>query len=89
MPFDVEYLIRSVTGKREMTTHGTGSGKIYVEHVKSADGVVDIVEVVSLVAPSNTDTFNIGSEWKCIAAGAVKKYIKTAASTWVVQGTQT
>ncbi len=72
----------------EERSHGTGSGILYVHPLKSADGVVDIVKVVATAAPSTTDTFGIGSEWTNITAGAVKFYVKTAATTWTVVGSQ-
>jgi len=86
MAYIIEHLEIGV--RKEVNSHGTGSGTLYVRKDFSQDGVVEIHHIVAAAAPSTTDTFNIGSTWINITAGAVKMYIKTAATTWTVVGSQ-
>ena len=87
MPYDIKYLQDGL--RREMQSHGTGTGTLYVRGEYSDDGVVDLIRVVAKAAPSTFDTFNEGSTWVDITPGSVKEYIKTASGTWVVKGDQT
>ena len=89
MAYDLVHLDRSVRVDGAKT-NGTGSGTLAVMKLFTAQDAVPAVNlIVAAAAPSTTDTFSVGSLWINITAGAVKLYIKTAASTWVVVGAQT
>jgi hypothetical protein len=79
MAYTVERVYRSQV--REEQSNGTGTGTLYVEHIKSPDGVVDVAEIWSTDDPSTTDTYGIGSIWHNLTDGGL--FNKTAATTWV------
>jgi len=86
MAYEIKQLVMGV--RPQETTNGTGTGILYVLPILSADGAVDVRLIIAEAAPSNKDTYGIGSLWIDITAGSVKLYIKTAETTWTVAGAQ-